>query len=77
MIQDLVLLYLGGSLAIALACLAMFRQPGVGDATRQHGRTRSLREAMLLSAVWLPAMLVFVLVPKALTPRKRRNRRQQ
>lgn len=71
LLQNLALLYLGGSLAIALACLAMFRQQAVGEATRRHGRVRSLREAVLLSALWLPAMIAFLVSPRLLNSKRR------
>ncbi len=62
--QNLALLYLGGSLAIAVALLAIARRDEVRPALRQNGARRSVVAAAGLCLLWLPVLLAAIVAPR-------------
>lgn len=64
MMQNLALLYLGGSLAIAVTLLALARRDEVRPALRRNGVRRSIVSAAGLSLLWLPVMVGAIVAPR-------------
>ncbi len=74
MMWGVLLLYVGGALAVSLSLVAMARHPEGGPMVKQVGPLKASRYGLMLSMFWLPCLAYFVVYPGG--KRRRRARRR-